>query len=140
MSTETYQVITDGPETLLLSYFHEVYCERAGRDDGLSLSYQAISRRHITQFEAFLGRPARLSDLRDESVASFLGCIMDRGYKSSTANAARATINAVWTFAFRSGHVDRRPKVPPVKMRRPAFDWSLYNEPEPSEIAEGGVA
>ena len=80
---------------------------------GKSRNTKRLFRGALNSFDAFLGRPAVLSDLNDATFAAFLAVLAER-VRPATVNNIRSKIVALWSFLARKSIVDRWPTVPPV--------------------------
>jgi integrase len=102
-------MISANVETLRDFYTH-VYSPLKLRGKSISTKQQYLIQ--LKHLHRFMGRDAKLADLDDELITSFLGWIVDQGKSPATANKARNHILALWRFAARKRLVESFPDVP----------------------------
>jgi integrase len=102
-------MISPNVETLR-DLFTLVYSPLKLRGKATSTKQQYLIQ--IRHLHRFLGRDAKLIDLDDELISSFLGWIVDQGKSPATANKARNHILALWRMAARKRLVEKFPDVP----------------------------
>lgn len=72
----------------------------------------------------FLGRQARLSDLKDDTINRYLAWFRGLGRAAPSVNKERANVLAMWRFACRKGFVKLWPDVPAeVEPKRVPMAW-----------------
>lgn len=65
----------------------------------------------LRKFDLFLGRPATLNDLNDDTVSRYLTWFRDLPREAASANKERCNLLAIWRFAARKQFVDHWPDV-----------------------------
>ncbi|QDU62130.1 site-specific tyrosine recombinase XerD [Planctomycetes bacterium Pan216] len=68
----------------------------------------------ISNFSAFLGRPATLDDLSDHAVARLAQWMLDRGRSTATANKTLRHLRALWRFARKRKLIASKPRFEPL--------------------------
>jgi hypothetical protein len=103
------------PKFVLLQDFFESYY--------LPLKLRSRSRntirlyRHsVRSFGKFLDRPAKLTDLTDDTVSAYLAWLVSRKLSPYTVNKERSQLLAIWNYAARKGHVATFPDVQPERV------------------------
>lgn len=69
----------------------------------------------LSVFGRWLGHPATLEDLSNESIGRYLAWIRSNGRAAATANKERSQLLALWRFACRQGLVAHWPDVMPER-------------------------
>lgn len=103
------------PNMPLLDYYEKVF--RPLRMNGRSLGGHKQYHVQLRHFNRFLGRPATLDDLDDDTVIALL---VKRAEETTpeTSNKCRNHILALWRFAARKKHVATFPDVARMKERK----------------------
>lgn len=70
-----------------------------------------LYRSTLNAFDAYLGRPALLSDLNDETVNAFAAARLDSGLSKFSVNKDLSNLLAIWRWAHRKGFVKNWPDV-----------------------------
>ncbi len=74
----------------------------------------------------FLGRPAQLEDLSDETILDYMAHVVQLGRSAATANTHRKQLIALANFAARKKLIDQFPDVPKLQeMKRAATSWTV---------------
>lgn len=95
----------------LSDFFETVYRPlRLGRRR--SMNTVRLYRYSIKMFSEWLGRPAMLSDLTDETVCRHLMAMSDIGYAAHSVDKERSQLLAMWNLAAKKGFVRHWPDVP----------------------------
>ncbi|MCE9546395.1 MAG: tyrosine-type recombinase/integrase [Planctomycetia bacterium] len=111
------------PDALLSDAFWQVFYPRA-----LALRAEKTAKAYritIDQLGEYLGRPAMLGDLDDETVIGWMGSLRDK-LAPQTINARRDKLLALWRFLARKRFVEEFPDVP--KLDEPApqpMAWTM---------------
>ena len=109
---------------MLHTFFEAVY--RPLRLRGGSPRTAKIYTGLIKRFSEYLGRPARLADFDDLTVAGFLEHRRAKGLSPFTVERERSGLVALWGLAARRGLVSQWPEVPPAKLPRRAPEaWTV---------------
>jgi len=112
-----------GPETTLRDFFNRAYCRL--KLSGKSINTKRLYDVTLRNFDNYLGRPATLADLNDDTVTAHIGWYIDRGRSPRTGNKARDQLLAVWRFAARKRFVDEWPDVEPLpEYKRTPTAWT----------------
>ena len=79
-----------------------------------------LYRTTLKSFAEFLGKPARLSDLANDTVSAFAGWRLDNGCAKRTVNKDLFNLLALWRWLHTKGYVKEWPDVeletPPVRV------------------------
>ena len=111
-------------DDVLHTFFEAVY--RPLRLRGGSPRTAKIYTGLIKRFSEYLGRPARLADFDDLTVAGFLEHRRAKGLSPFTVERERSGLVALWGLAARRGLVSQWPEVPPAKLPRRAPEaWTV---------------
>lgn len=118
-------MISQGAEMLLRDFYERYYEPLAlrARSDKTRRQYEMSLR----MFEAFLERPAEVSDLTDETVSRFLGWYrkLGGGRSAASANQKRSHLLCLWRWACRKKVLVAMPDVPSdPEPRRVPRAWS----------------
>lgn len=97
----------NGAPMLLLRFLTDRYLParldmKAGSADQMA--------RAVRQFSAFLGHPATLYDLTDETLNRFLRSCLDSGLAEATVNSKRRPLLTLWRYAWTKRLVDELPR------------------------------
>lgn len=98
-------------DSTIRSHYHVLY--ETQRLCGKSENTRRLMRGALNRFDAFLHRPALLTDLNDATLAAFLAALA-REVRPATVNNIRSKIVALWSFLARKSIVPNWPTVPPV--------------------------
>ena len=101
-----------------------------------------LYRSTLNAFDAFLGRPALLTDLRDETVNAFAAARLDSGLSKFSVNKDLSNLLAIWRWAHRKGAVctwpdvelEAVPEITPVALTRDELarvKAAIESEPRP---------
>lgn len=83
-------------------------------------------RAKINRWGRHLGRAVLLTDLQDATFADFLNARLQSGVRKVTVNGDRASILAVWRFAYDRGLVEKQPNVRKLRASRDEPDsWTV---------------
>jgi len=108
----TPQPQPEAAPTLLHLYLNEYKRKRLRHAADATDTQYRINLRH---FDKFLGRPATIADLTDDTVADLLAWQVQNGRSPYTANKLRNHILALWRFLARKRLVEEFPDVERLK-------------------------
>jgi integrase len=75
-----------------------------------------LYRHSVRSFGKFLDRPAKFTDLTDDTVSAYLAWLVSRKLSPYTVNKERSQLLAIWNYAARKGHVVTFPDVQPERV------------------------
>lgn len=100
---------TDGPPILLNSFYSQTYEPNALRSRRFNT--KRLYRTTLIKFAEFIGRPATLDDLNDETVNGFAVWRSQQKLSKHTVNKDLFNLLALWRWAHRKGYLDNWPDV-----------------------------
>lgn len=105
-------------EDRTLRHFYEATYVRQ-RLLGRSMNTKRLYSTNLNLFDLYLGRPATLDDLDDDTLAAVMEWMLDaRGNKPSTVNRWRKAVCAIWRFAASRRIIEQFPTLPNLRSPR----------------------